>query len=44
MGRKLPLKDKIVKMYKKNDTAGLIYITFLKNKNKIKMRTRKRKQ
>lgn len=33
MGRKLSLKDKIVKMYKKNDTAGLIYITFVKGKN-----------
>jgi len=33
MGRKLSLKDKIVKMYKKNDTAGLIYMTFVKGKN-----------
>jgi hypothetical protein len=33
MGRKLSLKDKIVKMYKKNDTAGLIYMTFVKGKD-----------
>lgn len=33
MGKKLSLKDKIVKMYKKNETAGMIYITFIKNRS-----------
>jgi hypothetical protein len=32
MGRRMPLKDKIIKMYKKNDTAGNIYGEFLKNR------------
>ena len=33
MDRKTSIKEKVVKMYKKNDTAGLIYITFLRNKS-----------
>lgn len=38
MGKKLSLKDKIVKMYKKNETAGMIYITFIKNKSEKEKR------
>jgi len=38
MGSKIPLSDKILKMYKKNDTAGTIYGEFLKNRTENEKR------